>query len=478
MTQAEPPSAAPPASAPASAPTRWLLACLLALAAGLRLWWALHFDTLPNHDAKAYLEFARAIADGQGYIAFGQPTAYWPVGYPAMLAAVLKLGGGELLAGRIAQALFGLVSTACVYPLVLRWSGSRVGALLAVGLMALDPTQLGYTSLLISEPLFNCLALGGAALAVTATPGRTRLAVAGGLLGLAALTRAQGLLLPALVGLWGALPGVAWSWRAAARRLLWLHLGLVLVMAPWWARNAQVFGAFVPVSTNGGINLFIGNNPAATGGYKWGREIKAPIAARHKGRHRGGHGEYERGQVAAGLAIEYMRAHPGRTLALADQKLRRLLRGDRTPVHWNRSTATDTRRKNRFLRGPFKRFQARFHLLLCLLAGLGAALCLGRSRAAVAAVHLFAAGTALHYRQRLLAALLAAAGAVRLRWPAPWRPASPLPVAVVGAMTALQLLFFANPRFLFPMRPWLAMLAALSVVWVCAVLARLRASRG
>ena len=36
-------------------------------------------------------------------------------------------------------------------------------------------------------------------------------------------------------------------------------------LAPWAARNAALQGEFVPVSTGGGMELYIGNNPRATG---------------------------------------------------------------------------------------------------------------------------------------------------------------------------------------------------------------------
>lgn len=34
----------------------------------------------------------------------------------------------------------------------------------------------------------------------------------------------------------------------------------VLVVAPWTLRNAHVFNAFIPLSTNSGINLLLGNS--------------------------------------------------------------------------------------------------------------------------------------------------------------------------------------------------------------------------
>lgn len=437
-----------------------LATCFVLVGAGLRVWWAFEFDTEPNHDMEAYLGFAQGIAAGQGYIAFGAPTAYWPVGYPATLAFILKLSGGSLLASRLAQALFGVLALACVYRVVWVSSSSWVAGVVATAWAAFDVTQIAYTSILVSEPLFNCLMLLGAAVAVGDNHSYRRLLLSGGLFGLAAYTRAHGLLLPLLVALFG----VSGRWlnlRVRARRLAWLYLGMCLVMSPWWIRNAMVFGAFVPVSNNGGINLFIGNNPLATGGYKWGREVKAPISERHKGRHRGGRGEYERGRVAAELAREFMWSHPGRVAKLARVKLRNLYHPDLISVRWNKHQASDQKAKRQALRRTWKpRIQA-YHLALGFVSALGATVALGQGWALPLAVHLFAALVALNYGFHWFVAASALTMVFRLLRRIPSRPGAALPVAVVAAFTLVHVVYFANGRFLFPMRPWMAMAAGM-----------------
>ena len=63
---------------------------------------------------------------------------------------------------------------------------------------------------------------------------------------------------------------LAWlAWEAHKERMPWLRCaaiaGLVFVlgMAPWTIRNYRVFGKFVPVRSNFGLELWLGNNPAA-----------------------------------------------------------------------------------------------------------------------------------------------------------------------------------------------------------------------
>ncbi|NTU72321.1 MAG: hypothetical protein HGB10_10970 [Coriobacteriia bacterium] len=44
------------------------------------------------------------------------------------------------------------------------------------------------------------------------------------------------------------------DWRAIARCTLWALLGFLMIMGPWWARNAMLYHRFVPLSTSLGIS--------------------------------------------------------------------------------------------------------------------------------------------------------------------------------------------------------------------------------
>src|SRR5262249_22760155 len=88
---------------------------------------------------------------------------------------------------------------------------------------------------------------------------------AGLLLGAAVLFR------PALVA-WGlglGLHVLLWQSGSRSRRFLALTavaVGVLLVLAPWAYRNYRIFGVVVPISTNGGYNLYLGNNSSAWAG--------------------------------------------------------------------------------------------------------------------------------------------------------------------------------------------------------------------
>jgi hypothetical protein len=96
-------------------------------------------------------------------------------------------------------------------------------------------------------------------------------------------------------------------------------IGLLAAVAPaaWGARNAARLDAFVPVSTNGGLNLLLGNSPDATA--TSGVDVDLTRYQRVIDRRR--LDEVEADEYQRDEAIEWMREHPGRASTLYVQKL-------------------------------------------------------------------------------------------------------------------------------------------------------------
>lgn len=216
-----------------------------------------------RHGPAYYHQGAVNILRGEGYVVRFPPDypgprvrrAFWPPGYSAFLAAVYAVVGPREGA---ALAALAVALTYAVARAIVREGTSRLAALLFLALAL--TTKMSRDA--YPEALFTCLVL----LALWAALGRRGLwwQVAAGLaLGLAHLVRPVALLLPAVLPVVLRLLGRSWRSSALAGAVV-LAVSLSVV-APWTVRNWLLFGRFVLISTNGGENLWKGNNPQATG---------------------------------------------------------------------------------------------------------------------------------------------------------------------------------------------------------------------
>lgn len=264
-------SAGPGAPAePAAAGSLRPLLVLLLLGAALRaaLWW--WFSTVPIYidDERDYDAIAtNLVRHGEFALSPGRPTSIRPPLYPAFVAGTYTLFGvGNYQAVRLAQAVLSLLTTLMLY-----WLGREAlsprGGLWVAGLYCFYPSMLGMNNMLLTEVLFTFF-LVAACLAVVLYYRRASvgwLALAGVLLGLAALTRSVVWLTPPLLAAFVLLTGRgpdAGSSIGLGKRLLAASAMLLtfsLTLAPWTIRNTLLQKTFITVDTMGGRNLMMGN---------------------------------------------------------------------------------------------------------------------------------------------------------------------------------------------------------------------------
>jgi 4-amino-4-deoxy-L-arabinose transferase-like glycosyltransferase len=239
----------------------WLI---LALALALRLTYVgLTIDVPTTLDPADFSRTALSIAQTGSYPPSNRapgvgPSAFRPPGYPYFLAGVYAIAGQEAPAvGRLVGAFLGTLSVALIGLIALRMWGKRV-SVIALCLAAIAPPLVILSTALISEALFVPVVLGAVATALEYRRSRRRYrwAIAtGALVGIAALTRTNGLLLIVPFAL--ALAPVrgrrrrAGSWAPAAA----MFLAAVMAIAPWTVRNYAVFHAFVPISDETGYTI-------------------------------------------------------------------------------------------------------------------------------------------------------------------------------------------------------------------------------
>lgn len=208
--------------------------------------------------------WARAIAAGQP----GDGVYFRGPLVPYLFALVHKLGGG--IAGLIfLNHVAGVVTCGLVW-LLAREYFSRTVALTAGLGAALYWPFIYFEGEVLIEPVYIALvvlALWRIARAMT-EPTTARLVIAGACLGLAALARPTMLImLPAIPLLFAArqAPKSAPARRAWLRPSLWVTGVCIVVLLPVTMRNLSAGGSLVPVTWSGGLNFFIGNNPASDG---------------------------------------------------------------------------------------------------------------------------------------------------------------------------------------------------------------------
>ncbi len=245
------------------------LVTILALAFALRLatvlWLA---DTVPYSDYAYYQLAGEKIASEWGFFFDASQVEYyakfgwWPPVYPFFIGALYSLFGVEHRVVAFLQILIGTALCWLVYCLGRRLGGPRPAACAAL-LVALDPTYIFATNLLASENIYVLwLALGLLLLGRSPQSARS-LAGAGVLFGLGALTRATGLVVPGIAAIW--LRGQAASRRAWLVACAWMLGGCALCIAPWTVRNAVVVGTPALVCYGGGLNFYFGHNPDGIG---------------------------------------------------------------------------------------------------------------------------------------------------------------------------------------------------------------------
>lgn len=242
---------------------------LVALAAALRLAYVFtsrgspFFDHL-DLDTKFYDTWARQIAGGDWV---GRDVFFMGPLYPYFLALVYKAFGPSLIAAKVVQGLVGSLTAGATFLLGRECFGPRVGVL--AGLLAAVYVPFIFTDSLLLFPVLATLlnammlylfcrgvgrsdwkALGGAGLAAG-------LSAAGNASVLAFAPLAAGYILLCR----------RWTRAAALGKAAVFAAGIAVVVLPIMARNYAVGRDPVPLTSNAGLNFYIGNGERATGAY-------------------------------------------------------------------------------------------------------------------------------------------------------------------------------------------------------------------
>jgi len=398
----------------------WCLTAILAVAGCLRIAWVIHATKTPSSplsgDPFFYQYYGKRFAAGHGYdnFATGEPTAYYPVGYPLLLAGVFwvvrhtPLPDNFAMATSIFQVMLGTASVALIFVIARRLFSTGTG-LVAAAVLAMFPNVIFYTANAQLETVFTCALLAAVAVAVShdwahSLPTRSRMLTFGALLGVSALVRPFSL--PLLVGLALAFLAAGHGWRRMLSGVGWAALAFGVIVAPWLVRNAIVMHA-PTFSTNMGDTVCIDRYVHSTARFRFVDSPRCAPSATP---------EAERNSENLRFALRFVRHHPGDELGLIGKRFWYMMERDDDGLVRQIDGSGDGRR------ATLSRLANGYYFVMLPLAMIGVVAMLRRRRPD----HIFV-------------------------------------LSAIAALFAIPMLLWGNTRFHFPILPFIAMAAAVPV---------------
>jgi len=212
-----------------------------------------------------YGDIAQSIAAGNGFSRVArfsdslEPTSSHAPLYPYLLAFSYKTTGGAVPL-LILQIILSTITILLIHQTALLLF-NRTAASISALFICLYPPLIYYSIKLTPTTLFLFLLASTILLILKLNNARRRTAIAAGFtLGLSILCN------PVAFSL---IPAIILHWIITGREILKQYIILfvitLLTLIPWTIRNYAVHHSLIPITTQAGVNFWIGNNPHATG---------------------------------------------------------------------------------------------------------------------------------------------------------------------------------------------------------------------
>ncbi|MEC7566584.1 MAG: glycosyltransferase family 39 protein [Planctomycetota bacterium] len=327
-----------------------IFAFALMLRCSAAVWWQarqVDENAFAFGDSFSYWVLGHQIYKGEAY-QFGGANAKVSraPGYPLIIAGWHKMfaGSPSLLSVRLLNALLGSLTVIAVGFLAMLMFDRMTGYCAAI-LAAIYPGAIVMSILILSEGPF-CLLMILQLIACHFVIRRINPAahptnpgqwifhdwgptmLAGVTAGIAILIRPSWMLFtPAFLVVWFLFSRQR---KTVAKHGLVMILMLCLTMSPWWVRNYQVTGHFVPTTLQVGASLYDGLHAGATGGsdmsfvlgfHREQNEADSRLVALPADSY-----EYRLNHRMRQAALSWATAHPGEVMKLAGNKFIRLWR--------------------------------------------------------------------------------------------------------------------------------------------------------
>ena len=306
---------------------RWLL-FVIALALFIRVLYLIYYNNMQDWnqltvDNYYHHHWAQSIAGGN---IFGDTTYFRAPFYVFCLAFLYAIFGVSLWVGRLFGLVIGLVSVAMTYFIGKKFFNRQIG-LTAALLQSVYPVMIYFEGELLLDPLFTLLLQFSIYRLLVWFENKTyrNALVTGLLIGLSSITRPTALIfIPLIILLLAASLKKADLW---VKHSIVFILGTSLLIAPIFVRNFVIAGDPVPVASQAGINLYIGNNNNADGvsavlpeplGHNWRLKDITYLAEQDTGKR------MKPGEVSSywrNKALSWISTNPGKFISLYIKKL-------------------------------------------------------------------------------------------------------------------------------------------------------------
>ena len=264
---------------------------------------------IPQSDALDYHEHALRLAETHAYTANGFPTAYRPIGFPAVLSVFYMIWPSTIF-GYALQSLLVSISALLIALILKEHDAGNAISYAGSTLYLLLPMTWMQSMTFMSEPLAIMCMLLSVFIHIAFQGMRSRI-VEGLFWGIAVLTR------PIMVFSVIAILIHDIVKEDQKKNIIAFATGIIIAILPWMIRNTYVLGSPM-IASNTGINLFIGHNPEANGSYKFVDEMQ----------RFDGLSEVEANASAFTSAMQYILNDPLHSLLLIPKKIAFLFASD------------------------------------------------------------------------------------------------------------------------------------------------------
>ncbi|MFH0859831.1 MAG: glycosyltransferase family 39 protein [Candidatus Altiarchaeota archaeon] len=289
-----------------------IVALLLLLCLVVRLAYIiLAGDEIFPPDGLLYDELARNVLEGKGFTYQGF-KAFRAPGYPLFLA-LLYVFSSSLFFVRVAGVLMSTFTAYLVYLTAKEAFHNERVSQLSLLFFSLYPYSIYYTAAVSTETLYSLLFMALMYQLLRMSDTREYM-LAGVIAAVAILVKPYTL----------AFMVPAWLWTLMSKKkplkcIAFSAVAMILILSPWIVRNYLIFDKLVFISTNGGVNLWMGNSPSS----------EEAVVGEYLHEHRRGianMSEPELDSYYRAKAISFIRENPRFTLERCVSKLFRTWR--------------------------------------------------------------------------------------------------------------------------------------------------------